>query len=221
MTIPPYLAPKRATVFGAEATTPRQEVAALADVYGLRVLTEDKEGGCDRLRLTRRTPTPTLDMTALHDIVDQFLPDPLVRAYRRHPAFAPFDFNAPPSPIPSDLWPPMVYAVRQIRTAAEPKIRSSKDGSVALSALSEQEGRAFAVVLMADALDSLRGLLTTDPPKELIHFSDLRLSGGLREENGKQRLTLLLALSSPGDPSTLQAGIGVGGINYDPINHTF
>lgn len=222
VTIQPYLAPKHATVFGAEAATPRQEVAALADVYGLRVLTEDKEGGHDRLRLTRRTPTPTLDMTVLHDVVGQFLPDPLVRAYRMHPQFSLFTPDASAAPVVSGTSPLLFYAVRQIRTAAEPKIRASKDGHVALSALSEQEGRAFAVVLMADALDSLRGLITADPPKELTHFSDLRLTGGLQDDkDGKRHLNLLLALPSPNDPSTLQAGIGVGGMNYDPINHTF
>ena len=219
VTLPPYLAPKRATVFGAEAMTPRQEVAALAEVYGLRVLTEDRERGHDRLRLTRLSPTPTLDMAALHDVVGQFLPDPLVRAYRMHPIFSSF---IPDSPILSGVSPLVIYAVRQIRTAAEPKIRASKEGKVALSALSEQEGRAFAVVLMADALDSLRGLLTADPPKELTHFSELRLSGGLSDDkDGKKRLTLLLALPFPNIPSTLQPGIGVGGINYDPVNHTF
>ena len=222
VTVEPYLAPKRATVFGEEATTPRQEVAALAEVYGLRVFTDEKEGGHDRLRLMRQTARVPLDMSALHDSLLQSLPDPLVRAYRMHPTYVPFNFNAPRSPIPSGLSPLLVYAVRQIRTAAEPKIRASKDGRVALSALSEQEGRAFAIVLMADALDSLRGLLTADLPKELTHFSDLRLSGGLHDDqDGKKRLTLLLALPNPNDPSTLQAGMGVGEINYDPINHTF
>ncbi len=219
VTIQPYLAPKRATVFGAEAMTPRQEVAALADVYSLRVLTEDREQGHDRLRVTRRAPTPALDVAALHDVVDQFLPDPLVRAYRMHPTYGAFD---PESPIHSDLSPLMVYAVRQIRTAAEPKIRASKDGEVALSALSEREGRAFAVVLMVDTMDSLIRWLTADPPREVTRFSELRLSGGLHEDkDGKKKMDLLLALPNPNDPSTLRQGMGVGEINYDPVNHTF
>ena len=202
--------------------TPRQEVAALADVYGLRVLTEEKEGGKDRLRLTRRTPTATLDAAALHDVVGQFLPDPLIRAYRMHPTLAPFDPNAPVSPIPYGLSPLLVYAVRQIRTAAEPKIRAAKDGHVALSALSEREGRAFAVTLMVDTMDSLIRLLTADPPREITRFNEVRLSGGLSDDKqGKKRLSLLLALPNPNDPSTLQQGMGVGEINYDPINHTF
>jgi len=44
VTVEPYLAPKQATVFGEEAVTPRQELAALADVYGLRVFKEDPVG---------------------------------------------------------------------------------------------------------------------------------------------------------------------------------
>ncbi len=219
VTVESYLAPKRATVFGEEAATPRQELDALADLYGLRVFTDEKQKGQDRLRLTRQTAQVPLDASALHTSLLQSLPDPLVRAYRMHPTVRPFD---PDSPIPYGLSPLLVYAVKQIRTAAEPKIRASKDGHVALSALSEQEGRAFAVTLMADPLDSLSGLLTADPPKELTQFNDLRLTGGLQNDpDGKKRLTLLLALPNPNDPSTLQAGIGVGGMNYDPVNHTF
>ena len=126
------------------------------------------------------------------------------------------------SAIPSGVSPLRVYAVQQIRAAAEPKIRASKDGKVALSALSEREGRAFALTLVVDALDSMQGLLTATPPRELTQFSELRLTGGLSDDkDGKKRLTLLLALPNPNDPSTLLAGIGVGGMNYDPINHTF
>ena len=221
VTLQPYLAPKRATVFGAEATTPRQEVAALAAVYGLRVLTEEKEGRKDRLRVTRLTPTAALDVAVLHDVVGQFLPDPLVRAYRMHPKAGGGTFD-PTSPIPFNTSPLMVYAVRQIRTAAEPKIRASKDGKVALSALSEREGRAFAVVLMVDTMDSLIRWLTADPPREVTRFSELRLSGGLSDDKqGRKRMDLMLALPNPDDPSRLQQGMGVGEINYDPVNHTF
>ena len=219
VTVESYLAPKQATVFG--EATPRQEVAALAGVYGLRVLTEEKEDGKDRLRLTRLSPTATLDAAALHDVVGQFLPDPLVRAYRMHPTYGAFDPNAPVSPIPYGISPLLAYAVRQIRTAAEPKIRASKDGHAALSALSEREGRAFAVVLMVDPMDSLIRMLPAAPPKEITRFNEVRLSGGLYDDKqGKKRLTLLLALPHPNDPSTLQQGMGVGEIVYDPINHT-
>lgn len=220
VTVEPYLAPKRATVFGEAQATPRQELDALADVYGLRVFTEEKEKGKDRLLLTRQTARVPLDVIAMHDSLLQSLPDPLVRACRMHPAFVLFNPEAPISPIPSGLSPLLVYAVRQIRTAAEPKIRAAKDGKVALSALSEQEGRAFAVTLMVDAMESLRDLTRAALPKEFADFNDLRLTGGLHEENGKRWLSLLLSLPNPNDPSTLQAGIGVGGFNYDPVNHT-
>jgi len=222
VSVEPYLAPKRATVFGEAWAMPRQELAALADVYGLRVFTGDKEGGKDRLRLTRQTAQVPLDVVALHDSLLRSLPDPLVRACRMHPARVPFNPDAPVSPIPYGLSPLLMYAVRQIRTAAEPRIRASRDGKVALSALSEQEGRAFAVTLMADTMESLSDLVTANLPKEFTQFNELRLSGGLHDdEDGKKRLTLLLALPNPNNPSTLQAGIGVGGMNYDPVNHTF
>ncbi len=219
VTVESYLAPKQATVFGEALATPRHEVAALAGVYGLRVFKDDPVGGHDRLRLTRLTPTATLDAAALHDVMGQFLPAPLVRACRMHPTFSQV---FPPDPImPYNVSPLLVYAVRQIRTAAEPKIRASKDGHVALSALSEREGRAFAAFLMADAMDSLMRMLPAEPPREITRFNEVRLSGGLSEKDGKQRLTLLLALPNPDDPSVLQQGMGVGEINYDPVNHSF
>jgi len=219
VTVEPYLAPKRATVFGEAQATPRQEVAALADVYGLRILTGEKVQGHDRLRVTRLTPGAPLDVAALSDVLRQFLPDPLIRASRMHPTYGYF---VPDPQINSGTSRLLVYAVKQIRTAAEPKIRASKDGRVALSALSEREGRAFAMTLMVDAMDSLRDLLSAEPPKELTQFNALRLSGGLYDDkSGKKRLTLLLALPNPNDPSTLLQGMGAGEINYDPVNHTF
>ena len=219
VTVEPYLAPKRVTVFGEAWATPRQEVAALADVYGLRVFKDDPVRGHDRLRLTRQTAQVPLDVAALHDSLLQSLPDPLVRACRMHTKYPLFNPNAI-SPIPFGLSPLRVYAVRQIRTAAEPKIRASRDGKAALSALSEQAGRAFAVTLMVDMMESLRDMTAAALPKEFTEFNDLRLSGGLQESDGKKFLNLMLALPNPNDPSTLLPGIGVGGFSYDPVNHT-
>lgn len=215
--VEPYLAPKQATVFGGTAATPREEISALADLYGLRLLTEEKEKGKDRLLLTRQTAQVPLDFIAMHASLLQSLPDPLVRACRMHPTFGPFDPN---SPIPSGISPLFVYAVKQLRTAAEPKIKESKDGHVALSALSEREGRTFAVTLMVDAMDDLRELTGVAVPKEFTQFNELRLSGGLYDDKGKQKMDLLLGLPNPNDPTTLLQGPGVGQINYDPVNQT-
>ena len=219
VTVEPYLASKRATVFGEETATPRQELAALADVYGLRVLTEEKERGKDRLRLTRRTAQVPLTLIALHDSILQALPDPLVRDYRMHTRLASFD---PASQTPSGLSPLLVYAVRQIRAAAEPKLRASKDrdGRVALSALPEQAGRAFVALLMLDALHALDHWVEAEIPDTITRFNDLRLGGGLSEKDGKKQMDLMLELPQPDDPSNLIPGPGVGGINYDPVNHT-
>jgi hypothetical protein len=218
VSVEPYLAPKQATVFGEEAVTPRQELDALADVYGLRVFTGDKEGGHDRLRLTRLTAQVPLNLIALHDSILQALPDPLVRAYRMHNQFA------APVPAAPDLLgvPPQVYAVRQIRAAVEPRVRAlkdGKDGRVALSSLSEKEGRAFAMTLMVDAVDALGSWTEADVPDAIMRFNDLRLGGGLYEEDGKKKLTLTLKFQNPNNP-TLMPGPGVGNLNYDPVNHT-
>lgn len=220
VTVEPYLAPKQATVFGEEAATPRQEVAALAEVYGLRVFTGDKEGGHDRLRLTRRTVSVPLNLISLRDSVLQALPDPLVRAYRLHNRFA-----APDPAAPALLGVPalQVYAVRQIRAAVEPKIRALKDGRdgrVALSALSEKEGRAFAMTLMLDAMDALSHWVEATPPETITRFNELRLGGGLYERNGKKQMDLMIGFPNPNVPSNFIPRAGVGEINYDPVNHT-
>ena len=220
VTVEPYLAPKQVTVFGENCVTPKQELDALAELYGLRVFTEEKQGGKDRLRLTRQTARVPLDVVALHDSILQALPGPLVRAYNLHNDFVPPD---PASLIPFGLSAPRMYAVRQIRTAAEPKLRVArdKDGRVALSALSEREGRAFAVLLILDVMHSLGIWVRATPPDQIIRFNDLCLGGGLSEKDGKKQMDLILELPRPGAPFVLEPGPGVGGINYDPVNHTF
>lgn len=210
ITVEPYLAPKRATVFGETFTTPRQELDALAEVYGLRVLTEQKEQGMDRLHLMRQTAQVPLDFVALHTSILQSLPPPLVRACRMHPGET--------RPGQSSLSPILIAAVKQIRTAAEPKIKASKDGHVSLSALSEQESRAFATLLTLESMHLLDGLATADLPEEMTRFNELRLVGGLYDKEGKKQFDLGLALPDRFGTGTLIPGIGVGQINYDPSN---
>jgi len=206
VSVEPYLAPKQATVFGEAWATPRQELAALADVYGLRVFTGEKEQGQDRLRLTRLTAPVPLDLIGLHASILQSLPGPLVRAYRMHESFS--------------LSPFFVPAVRQIRAAAEPKLRASKGGRVALSALPEPAGRALSSLLMLDAMASLGCWVEADPPDMITRFNDVHLGGGLYEENGIKKLTLSLLLPKSDDPNNLMPGPAVGNLNYDPVNHT-
>lgn len=183
MSVEPYLAPKRAAIFGEEAATPRQELDAVADVYGLRVFTGDKEAAHDRLRLTRRAAQVPLDLVSLHASILQALPDPLVRACRLHNHPSPFD---PVSPAPSGLSPLFVPAVKQIRAAAEPKLRASKDGRVALSALSEREGRALATLLMLEAMDALAVWVRATPPETITRYDELRLGGGCTRRTARR-----------------------------------
>lgn len=209
VTVESYLAPKQATVFGEEAATPRQELNALADVYSLRVLTEEKEKGRDRLRLTRLTAQVPLTVLALHESILQALPDPLIRAYLVWGGAN--DLRCPPL---------MISAVKQIRTAAEPKIRTSKDGKVALSSLSEQEGRAFAILMTLDALNPLEQWLHPAPPEEFTRFNDLWIQTTLYEQGGKKMMGFSVMLPGANGSTHLRPGIGVGEIKYDPVNHT-
>jgi len=157
-----------------------------------------------------------LDLTALHDSILQALPDPLVRAYRKHDRFA-FD---PAVNSPSGVPARFVPAVRQIRAAAEPKLRASKGGRVALSSLSEREGRALATLLMLEAMDALDHWVRADLPDTITRYEELRLGGGLHEEDGKKKLTLALLLPDLINPGNLIPGPAVGNLNYDPVNHT-
>lgn len=209
VSVEPYLAPKRATVFGEEAATPRQEVDALADMYGLRVFTGEKEGGHDRLRLTRRTAQVPLNVLALHSSILQSLPEPLVRACLVQGGFS--------DPNRSQL---MVSAVKQIREAVEPRVRGTKNGRVALSALSEREGRAFASLMTLDSMQSLHEWLQRDPPEEFTRFNELWVKTVLSEQGGKRKLNFWVMLPGVNGSSHLLPGLGVGNIDYDPMNHT-
>ena len=223
VTVEPYLAPKRAAVFGEEALAPRQEVAALAEVYGLRVFTDDPVEGHDRLRLTRRTAPVPLTLLALHGSILQALPDPLVRAYRRH------DRSTPPNPASNYLSSHsarFVTAAQQIRAAAEPKLHGSgdkagdKDERVALSALPERVGRAMAMLMTMEAMDALYHWVAADPPVAITRFDELRLGGGLSGEGSQKQMDLALELPIKKGSDTLVTLAAVGGLHYDSVNHT-
>lgn len=230
VTVEPYLAPKRVAVFGEEAVTPRQEVAALADVYGLRVFKDDPVGGHDRLRLTRQTAPVPLTLLSLHDSILQALPDPLVRAYRKHdrsPEFAASVGGRPGAWIgPSGTSARFRAAARQIRAAAEPKLHGSgdkegdKDERVALSALPERAGRAMATLMTLEAMDALYHWVAVDPPVAITRFDELRLGGGLSGEGSQKQLELALELPIKKGSATLVTLAAVESLHYDPVNHT-
>ena len=230
VTVEPYLAPKRAAVFGEEAVTPRQEVAALADVYGLRVFKDDPVGGHDRLRLTRQTAQVPLTLLSLHDSILQALPDPLVRAYRKHDRSPEFAAGANGRPgvwiSPSGTSARFRAAARQIRAAVEPNLHGSgdkagdKDERVALSALPERAGRAMASLMMLEAMDVLDHWVAVDPPVVITRFDELRLGGGLSGEGSQKQLDLALELPIKKGSATLDTIAAVGGLHYDPVNHT-
>ena len=197
MVVEDYLAPKRATVFGEQYATPPQVMQVLADVYGLRVKTEDT----GRLRLTRRYADPPLDMGGLYGAIEQALPDPALRAYNAHPDVR--------------LSPLRVAAVREIRTAAEPKIKAAKDGHAALSTLSEKEKAALATVLMLDVLQNLGQSFQGGAPDAITRFDELRLTGGPYEDEGKEKFSLTLDFPNA-DGKALIPGPGVGNMAYEP-----
>ena len=86
-------------------------------------------------------------------------------------------------------------AVRHLRAVVEPKIKNAPDGRVLLSTLGNKEDAALAVILMGDLLQTMP-FLTTTPPDYVTQFDRLVFTGGIYEEEGRQKFRLGLALPS-------------------------
>ena len=160
-----------------------------------------------------------LTLLALHDSILQALPDPLVRAYRKHDrsSFSPGLGTMPGVPARFRA------AARQIRAAAEPKLHGSgdkagdKDERVALP---ERVGRAMAMLMTLGSMDTLYHWVAADPPVAITRFDELRLGGGLSGEGTQKQLDLALELPIKKGSATLITIAAVGNLHYDPVNHT-
>lgn len=195
MVVDAALAPKRACIFGEQFTPPDRLLYALADLYGLRVVTDEK----GRLCLTRPAVQAPSDFTGLYQMVQWVLPAPLLRAQQRY---------GPRKPSPL-----RIAAVRHLRTIIEPKLPKAKDGRLPLSALSSRENAALATALMADVFASLSETLTRPVPPSVIRFHELRLTGGPYEEDGRRKFQLFLAFPTA-NGAGLISGPGVGNMNF-------
>ena len=160
-----------------------------------------------------------MTLLALHDSILQALPDPLVRAYRKHDrsSFSPGLGTMPDVPARFRA------AARQIRAAAEPKLHGSgdktgdKDERVALP---ERVGRAMAMLMTLETMDALYHWVAADPPVAITRFDELRLGGGLSGEGSQKQLDLTLELPIKKGSATLITIAAVGNLHYDPVNHT-
>lgn len=102
-------------------------------------------------------------------------------------------------------------AVRQLRTHIEPELKTSPDERVSLASLSDADKQAFAAVLLAQYLGSLRPLLSRRIPEYIADFDGIYLTGGLEADGqGKQHLALFLSPpTSDGKQTFEQIGMGI------------
>lgn len=201
MLVDAALAPKHASVFNADAAPPATLLQAVADLYGLRVRT--LEDGTQVL--SRRARRLTLNYRELAALVQQALPDPMLRASETIG-------KGKPSPL-------RVAAVKALRAAAEPKMEKDFNKQVALSELSDRENMALADAMMADVMSQLNLAFGPTLPPLAARYSEARINGGSYKdkESGGGRFAFSLCL--PGEDLNhkkfLKPQISIGNMFYD------
>lgn len=199
LTVDAALTLKRVAVFGEQFTPPTKILDALAELYGLRVRHSDDE---KTLRLTRRLFQVPLAPEGISLAIQSAMPAPLIRARQNY-------LGRQPAPL-------HIAAVRALRTVIEPKLKASKTGRVALSELSNQENMTLAAALMADTAGELEEAFSRPMPPGVLNPNLLRLTGTVREQNGRRTVELFLALPNLDGKGTLVIGPGIGNMVIGP-----
>lgn len=198
------LAAKQILVVGGEKQSPPVLLRALADVYGLRVMTQ--ENGA--LRLTRRSSRPISEVNQLREAVIWALPDPVIRALQVTTA-APdtgrvSEGTKPKAPRKS--FGAMAHLARTISGAAArdlradlvPRLSASPTGQAPLLALDPEKRTAFATMLIMDCAQSLEPVLVHPVPNVVSRINQLYITGSVyeSERDGKPWYSFFLALPS-------------------------
>jgi hypothetical protein len=195
--VDPALAEKRVTLVGDPFTDPDTLFEAVAELYGLRITTDQDKNY--RLLTRPRLRLPT-DMGQLRAALFEILPQPFLRAALDLPAPGPAtralyrDEDNPNNPIRTpEKW--RLAAVRLARFYAEPVLKQKKVDTLALAEI-EPTGRiALANVLMADVMAPFRELVANPvPPPYIADFNRLVLKGGpFTDRDGERQFSLGLA----------------------------
>ena len=215
------LGPKTLTLVGDENewnSTPAL-FSALADVYGLRVITEED----GTRRLARYRPRPVRDLADLAAAVHVALPAPLLRAAHEEtlnpdrirnpePQLGP---NATPEQWKAHLEqkkhilerrrqrfafvarPDALQreAVRRLRLAVEPLLEKAGPdvAGVPVESLGAREQSAYAVAVTCDLLGEVARKLTPTLPPYVTHLDDAVLAGGpYQDADGETKFGLSL-----------------------------
>lgn len=107
-----------------------------------------------------------------------------------------------------------IAAAQRLRTLLEPKVKLSPDSRMPLSSLSHEERMGLAVLLMADAWEGLRLLISLPTPEWITNFNNLYLVGGLTEDKGVQTFSLFLATPALDGANVNIDGPGVAAVPY-------
>ena len=200
------LGSKRISIAGDTGSEPTAIFRAIADLYGLRVLS-DTQGV---FRLTR----PRLFMPGTANQLPQsllsVLPTPLLRAYVRDAERGEqFSIDAKGAFKPAKTQSIVYNATRRLRFLVEPQLRKGPNGRAALSKGGE-ESHLLGLILLDQALPGLVYLAAKPVPSYFGNFNDVVLTGGIADApNGEKRFSLFL---SHFEGKNLIQGIGFGNL---------
>jgi hypothetical protein len=227
MEVDAALAAKPVTIFGESFAPPERVLAALADVYGLRV-TSDKDKGT--LRLTRRGYREVAKPADLPVSLRAAFPEPLVRAFLVEIA-NPVDpakrtDASTESQEESMAWnrtrlrpgEVRIAAMRRLRAWVEPLVKAAPDGRAPLSAVGDGPRSALANLLMADAWAALGPLIQHPVPDWIVRFDQVYLVGGLYEDAGEQRFSLFITTPTADGQRLNWTGPGVSNVYFGPAS---
>jgi hypothetical protein len=212
---------KTVVVLGEEHATPAQIAAAVAVIFGARVV-DNKEKGTVITR--RRYPLPR-DMGELPAYVINCVPAPLLRAIH-------YSATAPTRPDRNEenvggtmranlsqkrkwdqrfrLLPAALRseAARQLFSLTEARL-NDKNGKLPVPDLEDAEKNLLAAALMGRLLSSITTNLNAAPPRYITDFDTLNLQGRIEQKNGVRELSVYFAVPAPG--KAFEPGSGVVG----------
>lgn len=229
MAVDAALESKRMTLIGSKFAPTEQILAAVADIYGLRVKTENEI----LLRLTRRPLALPLNLAQLPVSLRQAFPYPLLRAVqdgvldhsRQHldtaVADTPeqreerqqilqkfFEDKSRIEGLPNALHQ---EAVSRLRADIAPQWTRSS-GRIPVAGLSGVDQNIFAVALTTNFLNVINRALRRQPPQFIAQFDQLFLGGGLSPAGSGQTITLLFQYADAAGGK--HTALSIGNLNY-------
>lgn len=237
------LAAKPVTVIGAEVASPTRVFAALAEVYGLRVVPQKEGDGTERLRLTRPARRAAASVLELPERVRHSFPEPLLRALHLQDAenlrrevqhLRQTNINTLPFEQQENRRKREDYlraeehrffnmhstlvrkAATRLQTIIEPQLtKGGKETGVTVSQLGAEERSAFGLTLFEGVLRSVGSNFAKEPPPHLVYWDQVRFRCGPYQQSGQQffQIDLTFTVRNP-DGSEDTNAMGMTGVPY-------